>query len=309
MARARAPGDAARGRGSADPRAPPRRSSSARTRARRWSSASRAPSVRPVAAEHGHALDGVEVVEPGSRRGTRVETPRRALSRGPAGGEAGGRATTSPGRPLFHGALSVRAGPRRRPGGRRRATRPRKVIEAGLMGIGTARRHRHAVELLRHAGAGCARMRPRGAHPRLRRLRGQRGAGLRRRWRDIAVASARSARALLGLEPRVALLSFSHPRQRAAMPTRAERVAAALALVREREPAISWSTASCRRTPRWSPAVATTQGRGATTPVGGARERPRLPRPRRGQHRLQAHPVPRRCARHRPRAAGIRAGP
>ena len=66
---------------------------------------------------------------------------------------------------------------------------------------------------------------------------------------DIAVATAESARILLGLEPKVAMLSFS-TKGSAAHPD-ADKVIAATEIVRRRRPATSRLTANCRPTARW----------------------------------------------------------
>ena len=93
---------------------------------------------------------------------------------------------------------------------------------------------------------------------------------------DIAIASAESAERVLGVTPRVAMLSFST--HGSARHERVDKVRRAVEIVRARAPA--WpSTVSSRADAALVPRVAETKVAGPSE-VAGARQRPRVPGPR-----------------------------
>jgi len=97
---------------------------------------------------------------------------------------------------------------------------------------------------------------------------------------DIAITSARNFQAFTGQEPRVAMLSFSTRGARRTRTSRRSRTPRAWSRSARRA---CRSTARCRPTPRWSRRSES----GSAGLAGGRRaNRARLPRPRRGQHRL-----------------------
>ena len=106
----------------------------------------------------------------------------------------------------------------------------------------------------------------------------------RRELAEIALLTAESARAFLRVPPRVALLSFStrgsadHPRAR--------KVAEAARIVKARRPTCCADGELQAR--RGAGARGGAQGKATGQPARRAGQRARLPRPRRGQHRLQA---------------------
>ena len=110
----------------------------------------------------------------------------------------------------------------------------RRVIEAGLMTVGLADRYRAAVELFSHGRAGFPE---RARAPLSLPIARSTPIPSPRELADIAIASARNARACLVKTPRVAMLSFST--KGSAQHARVDKVREALTLCAQREPALA----------------------------------------------------------------------